>query len=256
MDLAELRGLSLFDGLDDDQLAALLAASTEHVMRRGELLFHEGRPADCWWVLLEGSIALVRQVGGEESTLGAMTDPGQWAGGFGAWDEHGVYFATARAATSATVLRLSATDLKRCADAWFPFGVHFINGLVSTVRRIESGARQREALVALGTLAAGLARSAYLVGVRYEGGRRGHMLAFMAAVPGAAEALARATAEALVFSGLEAGEIDVAFFDLSDPIAARLARVGLRFDLPEPAPVELREVTAPGMDPAKPPRLR
>ena len=105
-------------------------------------------------------------------------------------------------------------------------------------------------------LAAGLARSAYLVGVRYEGGRRGHMLAFMAAVPGAAEALARATAEALVFSGLEAGEIDVAFFDLSDPIAARLARVGLRFDLPEPAPVELREVTAPGMDPAKPPRLR
>ncbi|WP_309646744.1 ATP-binding protein, partial [Nocardioides sp.] len=77
-------------------------------------------------------------------------------GGFGAWDEHGVYFATGRAATSATVLRLAAADLKRCADAWFPFGVHFINGLVSTVRRIEAGARQREALVALGTLAAGL----------------------------------------------------------------------------------------------------
>lgn len=105
-------------------------------------------------------------------------------------------------------------------------------------------------------LAAGLARSAYLVGVRYAGGRPGHMLAFMAAAPGAEEALARATAEALVFSGLEAGEIDVAFFDLSDPIAARLARVGLRFDLPEPPKVQVAEVTPPGMDPARPPRLR
>ena len=43
------------------------------------------------------------------------------------------------------------------AARWFPFGVHFIDGLVNTVRSIESTARQREALVALGTLAAGLA---------------------------------------------------------------------------------------------------
>lgn len=105
-------------------------------------------------------------------------------------------------------------------------------------------------------LAAGLARSAYLAGVTYAGGRRGHMLAFMAAVPGAEGALARAVSETLVFSGLEAGEIDVAFFDLSDPIAARLAKVGLRFDLPEPPRPEVVEVTPPGLDPAKPPRLR
>ena len=43
------------------------------------------------------------------------------------------------------------------AQSWFPFGVHLIKGLVQTVRNIESTARQREALVALGTLAAGLA---------------------------------------------------------------------------------------------------
>ena len=55
------------------------------------------------------------------------------------------------------VLRVPADDLRALADDWFPFGVHFIHGLVDTVRRIESTARQREALVALGTLAAGLA---------------------------------------------------------------------------------------------------
>ena len=122
-----------------------------------EVLFHEGRPADTWWVLLEGTVSLVRQVGKEETALGAMTQPGQWAGGFRAWDEHGVYFATGRATSSGRVFAVSATVLRDRADAWFPFGVHFIKGLVNTVRRIEAGARQRESLVALGTLAAGLA---------------------------------------------------------------------------------------------------
>ena len=51
-----------------------------------------------WWVLLDGTISLVRRVGSEETVLGAMANPGQWAGGFGAWDEHGIYFATGRGA--------------------------------------------------------------------------------------------------------------------------------------------------------------
>ena len=157
MDLAELRRLSIFDGLDDAQLADLLAAATEQPTRRGELLFHEGRPADSWWVLLEGTVALVRQVGTEESVLGYMTEPGQWAGGFAAWDEFGVYFATGRAENPGRVLCLAAPELRRLSEQWFPFGLHFIDGLVTTVRRIESTARQREALVALGTLSAGLA---------------------------------------------------------------------------------------------------
>ena len=157
MDLVELRGLPLFEGLDDAQLADLLAAATEQSTRRGELLFHEGRPADDWWVLLEGTVALIRQVGTEESVLGYMTEPGQWAGGFAAWDEFGVYFATGRAENPGRVLRLAAPELRRLSEQWFPFGLHFIEGLVNTVRRIESTARQREALVALGTLSAGLA---------------------------------------------------------------------------------------------------
>ena len=157
MDLQELRALALFDGLDDDQLAVLLDDGDEVDCPPGFELFHEGTPASHWLVLLEGSITLLRKVGGEETVLGAMTTPGQWAGGFGAWDEHGVYFATGRSSEGARCLRVSAETLRQCADAWFPFGVHFIKGLVNTVRRIEAGARQREALVALGSLAAGLA---------------------------------------------------------------------------------------------------
>ena len=157
MRLEDLRALLIFDGLTDQQLTELLEAGGEHEFVPDEVLFHEGHPADRWWVLLEGTVNLVRQVGKEETALGAMSQPGQWAGGFSAWDEHGVYFATGRATSSGRVFTVSATVLRERADAWFPFGVHFIKGLVNTVRRIEAGARQRESLVALGTLAAGLA---------------------------------------------------------------------------------------------------
>ena len=102
--------------------------------------------------------------------------------------------------------------------------------------------------------AAGLAAMAYLAAVRWKGGRRGHVLVLIDPLPGAEPALARAVSEALVFSGLEAGELDVTFLKRTDPIAARLAKVGLRFDLPEPVRVEAP--SAPGMDPDKPPRLR
>ena len=107
-----------------------------------------------------------------------------------------------------------------------------------------------------GRLAAmeGLARWAYLVGVTYEGGARGHMLGFVDAMPGAEAALARGVSEVLVFSGLEAAALDVAFLSADDPVAARLAVAGLRFDLPQPTAPARR--IASGMDPDRPPRLR
>ncbi len=101
--------------------------------------------------------------------------------------------------------------------------------------------------------AAGLAQSAFLAGVTYADDRRGHVLAVISAVPGAEEALAEAVGEALIFSGLDAGELDVIFVDASDEISARLAKVGLRFDLPEP---EKLVPVAPGSDPNSPPTLR
>lgn len=104
--------------------------------------------------------------------------------------------------------------------------------------------------------AGGLAAAALLAGVTYRGGRRGHMLAFVDAVAGAEAALARAAGEALAFSGVEAGEMDVAFLRSDEAAAASMARVALRFDLPVPVRAEPAAPAAPGSDPAKPPRLR
>jgi hypothetical protein len=104
--------------------------------------------------------------------------------------------------------------------------------------------------------AQGLARLAYLCGVTYSGGRKSHLLAFVDPVPGAEPALARAAGEALTFSGIEAGVMDVGFFRASDPVCASLVKTGLRFDLPEPERAEHVPGAAPGMDPGKPPKLR
>ena len=99
--------------------------------------------------------------------------------------------------------------------------------------------------------AQGLAKSAFLAAVTYDDGRHGHLLAIIDAIPDAQPALARAVADAVIFSGIDAGELDVAFLPSGDPATDKLAKVGLRFDLPE--------VTAPkqpSSDLTLPPRLR
>jgi signal transduction histidine kinase len=154
---AILRTITLFDGITDKQLTELIQAGDVLTFDSGDVMFQEAQPADFWWVLLSGKIELVRHAGHEDSVIGAMTAPGQWAGGFRAWDPHGVYLATGRCSGPSEVLRVPAGDLGDLANSWFPFGVHLIKGLTQTVRSIESMARQRESLVALGTLAAGLA---------------------------------------------------------------------------------------------------
>ena len=117
-----------------------------------------------------------------------------------------------------------------------------------------------QALAAKLARAAGLARAAWLVGTTDAGGGRGHLLAFDGARPEAQPALARAVHEALVFSGIEAGALDVTFLPEADPepspAAARIARVALRLDIPEPPRPEPATPAAPGTDPDRPPRLR
>ncbi|MDU8944760.1 SseB family protein [Ovoidimarina sediminis] len=102
--------------------------------------------------------------------------------------------------------------------------------------------------------AAGLTSAAYLAGVGYADGRSAHLLAFADVADGAERALAAAVGEALVFSGVEAGALDVAFLGAQDPLLPVFARHALRFDIP--ARAEAVSPTGPGTDPDRPPRLR
>ena len=100
----------------------------------GDVLFAEGdarrRAGGC---SSTGSLDLVRHVGREDIVVGRMDVPGRWAGGFRAWDEHGIYLATGRGATPGRVLRLRrAAACASWSNHWFPFAGHLIGGLHHT----------------------------------------------------------------------------------------------------------------------------
>ena len=157
MELSDYNRISLFATTDDVLLRALVEASTEVRFERGDVLWQENHLAESWWVLLDGTVELLRHVGPEAKRLGALDTPGQWAGGFRAWDEQGRYLATGQAASAGCVLRVPTAALRELWDGAFPIGVHIVEGIYRTLRGVESMARQRESLAALGTLAAGLA---------------------------------------------------------------------------------------------------
>jgi signal transduction histidine kinase len=160
MSIEELREAFLTSGLTDQQRAELVAAADEVPFRSDDILFVEGEPADHFWILLDGSLELSRRSATETIVLATMSTPGQWAGGLRAWGGDGGsagYRATGRALTPGRCLRLPSEELGRLVGEWFPFGKHLITGIYQTIRAIEATVRQRESLVALGTLAAGLA---------------------------------------------------------------------------------------------------
>lgn len=104
--------------------------------------------------------------------------------------------------------------------------------------------------------ATGMAAGAFLVAVEYVGGGRGHLLGFVGAIERAQDALVRAASEALTFSGIEAGAMDVGFFGPQDRVVEKLARVGLRFDLPQGEGLQHTPRLPPGSDPNAPPILK
>lgn len=91
----------------------------------------------------------------------------------------------------------------------------------------------------------GLARAAWLAAVDWSDGSRGHLLAFVGARDGAEEPLAAGINAAVALSGAEGVRLDVTFLAEGDPVIERIARVGLRFDMEDPA-----------QTPTGPPRLR
>lgn len=102
----------------------------------------------------------------------------------------------------------------------------------------------------------GVVLTAYLVAVEYETGGKSHMLALVNVTADAQNGVAEAMSEALLFSGIEAGRLDITFLLAGDASVARFAKVGLAFEIPELILPKMPEIIAPGMDPDKPPKLR
>jgi len=154
----ELRTLFLFEGLTSEQLAWLCREGHVEQLAAGPI-FVEGEPADCCYVLLDGVLVLTRKVGGDEVEVVRSSQRGVYAGAFAAFlgdQVPQVYTASARADAPSRLFVMSATAYTQMIHQWFPMALHLLEGLFFNVQNTQQIIGQRERLLALGSLSAGL----------------------------------------------------------------------------------------------------
>jgi signal transduction histidine kinase len=153
-----LRGLFLFESLDDAQLAWIGEHADVVDVPAGEDVCREGQPARCFWVLCRGEIALIRLSRGDEVEISRSTTPGTYGGSTEAFvpGVEQTYKHTLRACSDTTLLALPAAIWAEKLREWFPMPMHLVAGLFVGMQRTSTAIGERERLLALGSLSAGL----------------------------------------------------------------------------------------------------
>jgi signal transduction histidine kinase len=157
-DLDELRTLFLFEKLTDDQLAWLCEHGHVEIREPG-FVYREGEPATCFFVLLDGEVAMLRQVGDDDVEVGRTTQRGVYSGAYSAYLGDRVpqtYQQSLRAYRESRFYVISSADFSELMHEWFPMAVHLLEGLFFGSQKTQSTVAQRERLLALGALSAGL----------------------------------------------------------------------------------------------------
>ncbi|HEY7432786.1 MAG TPA: ATP-binding protein [Streptosporangiaceae bacterium] len=155
----ELRTLFLFEKLSSQQLAELCAEGRVEYVESG-VVFNEGDPAKKFYVLMTGAVVLSRRVGSDDVEVIRTDRRGVYAGAFRAFVADAkvqeTYSGTLRVAKPSRFFVLSATGLTRFMREWFPMALHLLEGLFYGVQNVQRMVDQRERLLALGSLSAGL----------------------------------------------------------------------------------------------------
>ncbi|HEY2504877.1 MAG TPA: ATP-binding protein [Streptosporangiaceae bacterium] len=154
----ELRGLFLFERLSNDQLSWLCREGRVVVAEPGPV-YREGEPAEYFYVLLSGAVVLTRRIGADDIEVTRTSDPGVYAGAFQAYlgdRVRQVYNNSLLAAERSRFFVLTGPKFAQLMDEWFPMAVHLLEGLFFGIKNAQETIGQRERLLALGSLSAGL----------------------------------------------------------------------------------------------------
>jgi signal transduction histidine kinase len=155
----ELRELFLFEALNDDQLAWLAERGAVEEHAAGNAVYSEGEAATCFYVLLHGTITLSRRIHGDDMETTRTEQRGAYAGAMQAYlgeQVAQVYPNTMRAITDARMYALPADEFAQAMRKWFPMAMHLLEGLFFAMRNNQTLIGERERLLALGALSAGL----------------------------------------------------------------------------------------------------
>jgi signal transduction histidine kinase len=154
----ELRTLFLFEKLTDDQLTWLCREGRVQSAAPG-IVYAEGEPAEFLYVLLSGTVGLYRTIGADEVEVTRTSNRGVYGGAFFAYLGDRVpqrYNNSMRAIEPSRFFVLTASKFAELMADWFPMAVHLLEGLFFGIRNTQEVIGQRERLLALGSLSAGL----------------------------------------------------------------------------------------------------
>ncbi len=157
-DPAELRTLFLFEKLTDEQLDWICSNGHVEMIEPG-FAFHEGEPAAWFYVLLEGEVGNYRRVGDDDIEVNRTTQRGVYSGAWTAYlgdQAPESYLNSLRVFVPSRFYVLAAGKFAQAMREWFPMPVHLLEGLFFGARSAQQAVGQRERLLALGSLSAGL----------------------------------------------------------------------------------------------------
>ncbi|MFF4755985.1 ATP-binding protein [Streptomyces sp. NPDC002514] len=154
----EIGTLFLFEKLEPEQLGRLCREGRVELHDPGPV-YTEGEPATCFYVMLDGTVVLSRRVAGDDVETNRTSQRGVYAGAMQAYLSdrvRQVYRNSMRVTEPTRFFVLPADTFADIMDEWFPMAVHLLEGLFFGSKNTQATVGQRERLLALGSLSAGL----------------------------------------------------------------------------------------------------
>jgi signal transduction histidine kinase len=153
-DKAELRKVSEFTDLPDDQLDWFLGQAEEMHLKAGEIYLRQGDPADAMFVVLDGQLQVRGDLGGEIFVF--TINPGDITGTL-PFSRMKQFTVTGRALTEGRVLRFPAAKFTELVQKMPELAKRLVGLMSDRIREVTRMEQQRDRLAALGKLSAGLA---------------------------------------------------------------------------------------------------
>ncbi|MER7762887.1 ATP-binding protein [Streptomyces sp. NPDC097619] len=157
-DPREIGTLFLFEAFSPEQLARLCAEGRVERFEPGPV-YTEGQPATCFFVMIEGTVVMYRRVGGDDVEVSRTSQRGVYAGAMQAYLGDRVpqtYNNSMRVTEQTRFFVLPAQSFADIMREWFPMAAHLLEGLFFGAQSTQRAIGQRERLLALGSLSAGL----------------------------------------------------------------------------------------------------
>jgi len=153
--LAELRGVDLFDSLDDAELAEWVPLAHVRHVGPGEIIAEQGEEPPGLQLLLEGRAQALILAQGRSEPVGHHTGP-TWMGAIAVLTG-GTLGVRMQAETDCRVATVAPDDFKRLAFAQPEIHQRVMRQVAPVMSRITEREQNQERLASLGTMAAGLA---------------------------------------------------------------------------------------------------